>query len=145
MTAAETNVRWSGPCSQLARVLHNRGANTRTGKKKNTPVTSSQMVPPTRPKGRRNPPMPRTTPLPARPAASLLLQLAAFALGIAGAAGAEPLIRSLATRPATRNPTPSTRPIFSGFIFDMMVAAARRVSLCANSLAGPVAPGVQWQ
>lgn len=58
ITAADRKVLWSGPCCQLALVLHITGANTSTGSRKNAPVTSSQILPPTVRKGLRKPPSP---------------------------------------------------------------------------------------
>jgi hypothetical protein len=90
------------------------GAKTTTGSRKKTPVTSSHRMPPTLPKGRRNPPIPRATFRVALPADRLLAPTSTFVSGSGDLAFAADSALAVtcwpAIRPATRSPIPNVRP-----------------------------------
>lgn len=140
-------MRWSGPAAQLARVRHTLGPNTTTGSRKNAPVISSHKIPPTRPKGRSRPPTPFAIPRPvstatrpacatACPFAALVSRVSALAWACGPRGAVAVAIPFQAIRPATRTPVPITRPMYSGFIPSMMVAAILLTSLCARAVYG---------
>jgi len=148
------------PVSPVGLMRHRFGVKTMTGKRKNTPVTSSHRMPPTRWKGRRKPPTPEQhlrwpeqffwppeqewgSGRRVRNRRRLRLSLRRSLRRGWGLNAADN--RSPAILPATRSPVPRTRPNICALIPFMMVAVTRGETLVALGRCFPFAPQRAWR